>query len=153
MLEQRNLSLIVNIIQVSIKTLDSENNVLFDFSEVYQTFSKGSLKVRDKPKNSGITYDIQLNLFYPGISSNSFINFHELIHRKFIVLVKTNDNNIYRLGTEEIPLKLSTSFSTPTGTNLIFKTTTIIPLEYIGSSTISASEIIDGFEYDLNIDL
>lgn len=147
MLENRNSYLLVQIKEVSFQTLSSDKKILTEFQRIYNTFSKSEIRVTSRKTNSGTLYRSDLKIFYPGLSDNDFLQFYELLQKRFILRITLTNNDVFQLGSLSIPMKLSTIYSLK-GTQLSFKNESIGPIK-----TTSEGNLEIGFPYVLKTEL
>lgn len=141
----KNDYLITSIHSVQIKAISHTGDALSNFFGIYSSYSKSNLSINSQKTNNGLIYNNNLNLSYPGLSENDFMEFDEMLHNRYVIIFKTTDLKNYQLGNENLPLDLKTRFDVNKGTSLIFSGKTLTYPQYIKLEDID----IDGFPYTL----
>lgn len=118
--------------EVQIRSLKGYISELAYFQKIYSTPSKISYKVTDKKRDFGLEYTNKVSLFYPGINRSFFQENHQFLLEEFIVRLITSNGDIYQVGHEKIPLKISFSFTSNRGTKITLSNKTVFPTQYVG---------------------
>ena len=132
--------------KVFIKSINTD--FIDGFDHLYGSFGKIFLSVNPKKSKSGIQYDVKLKINYPGLNNTNFSDLDALIKNRFIIRVVLENNDMYQIGEDVIPLNLKYNLKTPKGFTLTFFVQTIFSPIFLGKFSGNAN-YFGGFPYEL----
>jgi len=144
----KNANLVLDVCLVQIKSVDQTVDIT-QLTTVYHTPSKITYTGSTKNTPNGVLNDKRLTLNYPGLSSEDFDKFYDLVRGVYQVYIKTTTNDVYEVASDRFFMECSTTFNIKTGHSLVFKTQSSIPVKFRENQPADGINI-SGFDYDFN---
>ena len=139
----RNDILITNACTVSIKSV-YHNSILSDFTDIYGTPSNISFSSSSRSTTSGVYFENKLELMYPGLKEEDFLNFNELIYDHYYLRLTVDAGYTLDIANEDSEMSMTTSYTIKQGHKITLIGKSSTPVQKV--STLGYS-----FAYDLTI--
>ena len=144
----KNDTLINTICLVQIKSIDAVVEIPA-LTTIYHTPSKISFSISNKQNAAGVLINKKLSLAFPGLSTEDFTKFSNLVRGAFQVFIKTTSNDIYEVASQAFFMSCSTSFNLNSGHTLNFESSSPIAVKFRDNQTQEGINI-DGFDYEFD---
>jgi hypothetical protein len=145
---EKNISLYPQVKSILIKPVNTDNSVIKTFQEIYNSPSKIKFRSNSKLVAAGLEYSTRIDAVFPGLKEEDFINFHDFLQQRYVVIIEFVDQKRYQVSFTETPLKLNSSFDEKTGFTLSFIGKTFYNYKYVGT-TAATNQV--GFAYTLTV--
>lgn len=152
----KNSTIITNVCKVRIRSIDDVVNMP-TLTDVYYTPSKIRYTVSGSRTPQGNLHNRSLQLSYPGLSTEDFQKFDELLRGVYQIFVQLTNYEVYELSSTLFPMECSTRFDIKEGHQLVFSNSSPFNQRFIGvdDGDISGKPPLfdEQFDYDFDFNL
>lgn len=146
MVFNKNTDLFQNICLVQIRSIDHVVD-LSSLTTIYHTPSKIQYGVSSGRTDAGNSHKKTLTLSYPGLSTEDFSKFDQLIRGAYNVYIKLENDDVYEIATVEFPMEVDTTYNINTGHQLRFTSTGPVRPKFLGNQAEKPEIELEHFDY------